>query len=110
LQREKRQRIAERGVLPVFDSFGITIEARPIRDGRYRWGNSIDAYEPSILGAVFIASIHIGVDEGSPKDFYFQADRVDLDNMIASLQAAKKEIDAFGRYLKVGAGQEGGKK
>ncbi|MCY3022161.1 MAG: hypothetical protein NTW87_24380 [Planctomycetota bacterium] len=99
LRSEYDKRRTRSGVMPTFSSFGITVEVRPIRKDRYRWGTNVDDYRPEILGTTMIASIHIGVDEGSPEDFYFQADEQDIDNMISSLIAAKKDMSALSVYL-----------
>ena len=89
------------GVLPTFKSFGYTVEVRPVRKEIFHWGGKVEEYGPEILGTVTLASIHIGVDEGSVEDFYFQADKSAIDNMIATLMAAKKEMAVFREYLKL---------
>lgn len=107
LQAQDRQRRAEGGVLPVFQSLGITVEARAVRKDRYKWGMPLEGegrYTPDIVGTAMIASVHIGVDEGFPKDFYCQMDEGDIDNFIASLIVAKKEMVALRQYLNLDAG------
>jgi hypothetical protein len=106
LRIQDQQRRAQGGVLPVFQSLGITVEARAVRKGRYRWGTPIggeDGYRPEIIGTAMIASVHIGVDEGSPEDFCFQMNELSIDNFIASLVAAKKEMAALRQYLNLDA-------
>jgi hypothetical protein len=106
LQAQARRRRAEGGVLPVFQSLGITVEARAVRKDQYEWGMPLEgegAYTPDIVGTALIASVHIGVDEGFPKDFYCQMDEGDIDNFIASLIAAKKEMAALRKYLNLDA-------
>lgn len=95
------------GVLPMFKSFGYTVEVRPIRKEIFRWGNKVSEYEPEILGTVQVASISIGVDEGLVEDIYFQADANGVDNMLSSLQALQKEMAAFDRYLNLSDSREG---
>jgi hypothetical protein len=46
-----------------------------------------------------MASVHVGVDEGLPESFYFQMDEKDVDNFIASLVAANREMTALREYL-----------
>lgn len=99
LRVQEDEKVTRLGVLPTFKALGITVEARPIRRNRFRWGDLVEEYTPEITGVSTIASISLGVHEGYPEQFYFQADSNDLDNMISSLQAAKKEMDAFRSYL-----------
>ena len=87
------------GVLPRFSSMGVTVEARAIKEGRYHWGTPVEEYRPQIVGLTFVASAHIGVDEGHPEDFYFQLDETDVDHMIATMLAAKKEIAALREHI-----------
>lgn len=106
LQVQDRQRHAEAGVLPVFKSLGVTVEVRAVRKDRYRWGMPLegdDGYSPEIMGTAMIASVHIGVDEGFPQEFCFQMDEADVDNFVASLTAAKKEMAALRQYLNLDA-------
>ncbi len=106
LQAQDRRRRAEGGVLPVFKSLGITVEARAVRKDRYKWGMPLEGeegYRPEILGTAMIASVHIGVDAGPSKDFYCQMNESDIDNLIASLVAAKKEMAALREYLNLDA-------
>lgn len=95
---EKR---AAAAVLPSFESLGITVEVRAIRKDVYRWGTRIEEYRPEVLGTTSIACVHIGMDVGMPKDIYFQADEKDLDNIIASFVATKKDMAALRAYLKL---------
>jgi len=106
LQLRERERTAAGGVLPSFYSMGCTVEIRPIRKTIFRWGQDVAEYTPEILGTVTVASVHIGVDVGSTKDFYFQADDTDIDNMIDTLRAAKKEMAALREFLKLDSTHE----
>lgn len=101
LRRQSQQLRAQGGVLPTFNSLGITVEVRPVRTNRYRWGTPVKGYFPEIVGTTGVTSIHIGLDEGTPRDFYFQADETDLDKMISSLLAAKKDMAAFRKFLRL---------
>lgn len=106
LQAQDRRRRAEGGVLPVFSKLGITVEARAVWKERYKWGMPLEgdgAYNPEMVGTAMIASVHIGVDEGFPEDFYFQMDEEDIDAIVSSLVAAKKEMIAIRQYLKLDA-------
>lgn len=97
-----RKRRTEAGVLPRFKSLGITVEARSVKKNPYRWGSLVKGKAPNppeIIGAVMVASVSIGVDEGFPEDFYFQMDEKDIDNFVESLLAAKKEMGEFSKYL-----------
>ncbi len=102
LRVKQRRRVAKAGVLPGFQSLGITVEARSVRKNLYKWGMPLDGengYRPEIIGTTMVASVHVGVDEGSPRDFYFQMDETDIDKFVGSLVAAKKEMAALRRYL-----------
>ncbi len=101
LRFQQRERSTTGGVLPVFKSMGCTVEVRPIRKEIFRWGQSVEAYAPEILGTVMVASIHIGVDAGDTKDFYFQADEKQIDNIIDSMRVAKKEMIAMREFLRL---------
>ncbi len=106
LRAQDRRRLAESGVLPVFTSLGITVEARAVRKDRYRWGTPLEGeggYIPEITGTAMIASVCIGVDEGFPKSFYFQMDEADINKLVSSLVAAKKEMAALRQYLNLDA-------
>ncbi len=104
LRFQQRERSTTGGVLPCFNSMGCTVEVRPIRKRIFRWGEAVDAHVPEILGTVMVASIHIGVDEGAVKDFYFQADEKQIDNIIDSLRVAKKEMGAVREFLRLDSG------
>ena len=107
LRTQDRQESATSGVIPRFKRAGITVEARAIINERYHWGTPIDEYRPDVIGITYVASAHIGVDEGFPEDFYFQLDETDIEDLIASLTAARKEILALREYLKLGSGKGG---
>lgn len=107
LKPEILRRRAAGGVLPTLKSFGVTVEVRAVRKDVFRWGTPIEAYQPRILDTTMVASIHIGVDEGTPDDFYFQTDENDIDYLIGSLKAAKKDMKALRAYLNLdGTGKE----
>lgn len=99
MQRQADEQRSSAGVLPSFKTFGYTVEVRPVRKEVYHWGTELANYHPEILGTVQVASIHIGVDEGVVKDIYFQVDEAAVDEIISSLQAAKKDFEAFREYL-----------
>lgn len=101
LQFRKHERRATGGVLPCFTSLGYTVEVRPIREKIFRWGERVEEYEPEILGTVLVTSIHIGVDEGLAKDLYFQADEKDIADIIDNLRAAKQEMAALRKFLRL---------
>ncbi len=101
VQPALKRRRAAGGVLPSFSGCGMTVEVRPVREGFYRRGTSIEDYEPKIVDTSIVTSIHIAVDEGSPEHFYFQADEDDIDYLINMLKAAKKEAAAVRAYLKI---------
>lgn len=101
IEAEEREERTREGILPTFKSLGITVELRAIGRDHYRWGTPVDAYAPQILGVVGLFSIHIGLDAGNPKDIYFQADETSINNMVASLQAARKDLAALRVHLNV---------
>lgn len=102
LRTQTEERRTAAGVLPSLKVASYTVEIRPIRRERYRWGNNIDKYQPQIVGTVPVASIHIGLDVKLAKGINFQADEVGLQYMIDTLQAAIKDIAAFRAYLRLG--------
>lgn len=80
------------GVLPSFSGCAFTVELRPVKDNNYRWGMLLDEYNPRITGITPVVSASISVDEGTPKTFYFQADEEEIDHLITTLQATKKDL------------------
>jgi hypothetical protein len=88
------------GVLPMLESFGHSVELRAVQEGKYKWGEDIDKYKPSIIGTVPIVSINIGTDVSQNSRFYFQIKEDDIEFLIDELRAAKIEIDLLNQYLK----------
>lgn len=109
LEAEIRRRRAAGGVLPSLKSVGITVEVRAVRKDIFRWGTPIEAYQPQVIDTTTVASISIEVDEGTPRDLYFQADEDEIDYLISSLTAAKKDMKALRAYLSLdGTGKQQG--
>ena len=95
VERTLRRERASSGVLPTLKGVGVTVELRAVRENRYHWDTDIQYYRPKIIDIVGIASISIGVDEGTPEDFYFQVDERSLQRLIDSLIAAKRDLEAL---------------
>jgi len=98
------RRRAESGVLPSFQSIGVTVEARAVNRRPFRWGMPLageGAYRPDIVGTAIVASVQLGVNRGVPADIYFQIDEVGIDNIISSLVAAKAEMYELKNYLRL---------
>jgi hypothetical protein len=96
-----RQRRAAAGVFPTFTGVGYTVEMRAVREDSFRPGMPIETFVPQIVDTTMVASLHMSVDEGTPKEFYFQADESDIDYLLGMLQAAKKEMAALRAFLRV---------
>lgn len=92
---ELRQREYATGVLPSLASCGVTAELRGIVEEKFHWGNPVDEYRPNLLGVVPVVSIHIGVDSGPQKDFFFQASKSELQLLIDSLLAARVDLESL---------------
>ncbi len=88
------------GVLPMLESFNHSVELRAIQEEKYKWGDDINKYKPSIIGTVPIVSINIGTDVSQNNQFYFQIKEDDIELLIDKLRAAKIEIDLLNQYLK----------
>ena len=101
IQPEIRRRRAAGGVLPVFAGCGITVEQRAVQQNEFRMGMDVDSYVSQIVDTTSVASVHITVDEGIPKDFYFQVEEYDLDYLIATFRGAKKDMAALRMHLRV---------
>jgi len=101
VEPEIRRRRAAAGVLPVFTGCGVTVEVRSVREAPYRRGAPIEEYEPQVVDTATVASVKIALDEGPCKEVYFQADESDMDYLINLLEAAKKDIAALRRFLKL---------
>ena len=86
-----RRREYEAGVLPSLRSYGTTAELRAVFDSEYDESQEVDDYSPKLLSTVPIISVHIGVDTGTPEDFFFQATASELELLVKELQAALKE-------------------
>ena len=78
------------GILPKLKNFNATIEIRPVFERVELPKES--HYKPKILGAVPIASIHIGLNSDINNDLYFQIDEDDVQYLISSLENIDKEM------------------
>ncbi|NQU23150.1 MAG: hypothetical protein HQ567_17875 [Candidatus Nealsonbacteria bacterium] len=101
VEPEVQRRRAAAGVLPAFGSCGVTVEVRSVREDFYRRGTPIGQFEPKVVDTTTVASIAITLDEGPFKDVYFQADESDVEYLINMFEAAKKEMAALRRFLKL---------
>lgn len=88
----KKERVYEAGILPSLAGVGTTVELRGIFDKEYHLGTPIAEYAPQVRTVTPIVSILIHVTRGSPRDFMFQATLNDVDALIGTLEAAKKEV------------------
>lgn len=88
------------GVLPTLRGCGTTVELRGVLKRPYKWGleGSQVQYEPEVTDLVGIVSIKLRVDEGEPSSFYFQVEEPELDLLIGSLTAAKKDLAALREF------------
>jgi hypothetical protein len=89
----------EIGLLPSLTEFGATVEMRAVRRDPYDPLSKIEEYTPDIVAATPVVSLHVGVNTGAVTDFFFQADESELDMIIRSLQAAKKDMSALKEFL-----------
>jgi len=87
------------GVLPGLKTCGTTVEMRAVQKDLYRWGTSVQEYESEILDTAGVISVHIGLDEGTPRDFYFQMSENDLEDLISQLKAARKDLHALTQFI-----------
>jgi len=94
-----RQRRYSQGVLPGLKSCGTTVEMRAVQKNDYRWGTPVEEYRPTVVDVAGIVSVHIGLDAGTPGDFYFQGTENDLDLLISQFRAAKKELQALSDFV-----------
>lgn len=94
-----RRRAYGEGVLPGLKTCGTTVEMRAVQKDRYRWGNPIEEYAPEIVDVTGVVSVHIGLDEGRPRDFYFQMSKDDLADLISQLKAAGQDLLALNEFL-----------
>lgn len=90
-----KRRTYTSGVFPSLRSFGATVELRAVQADKYAWGTPLEQYRPRILDVAAVASIHIGVDAGAQRDFFFQATESELQLLIDSLIAAKQDLQAL---------------
>ncbi len=89
---ERRRRRYAVGVLPSLTKLGATVELRAVQDQKYEWGTPIGDYRPHITDVVAVASIHLGVDAGAQRDFYFQLNERELQLMLDHLSAVKMDL------------------
>ena len=99
VERIVRRRRYSEGILPGLKSCGTTVEIRAVQKDRYRWETHVKEYLPEILDVAGVVSVHIGLDKGMPRDFYFQGTEADLDLLISQFQAAKKDLRALQEFL-----------
>jgi len=93
--KKRRRRGYATGVLPSLTDLGITVELRAVQKEKYRWGTPEEDYKPKIVDLVGVASIHIGVDAGPQNHFYFQMSEHEIDAVIASFVAARRDLAAL---------------
>ena len=104
-----RRRAYGEGVLPGLKTCGTTVEMRAVQKDRYRWGNSVGEYAPEVVDVTGVVSVHIGLDEGRPRDFYFQMTEDDLADLISQLQAAGQDLLALNEFISRRKESGGGK-
>lgn len=96
---EVRRREFVNGVLPCFRSFGTTVEMRAVLKETYDWLQPYEDYSPEVLDVTPVVSMHIGLNRGTPSDVFFQVEERDLDLLINSLEATKKELFVLREFL-----------
>jgi hypothetical protein len=111
LQEERRRRLYTTGVFPHLRSLGTTVELRAVQQDEYDWSKNVEDYHPQFKGLTPVGSIHVGLRKADPEDFYFQVDEGDLDRIIKSLIALKKDMEELKRHIpQSGFGKEVEKK
>ena len=99
LKEERRRRFYTTGVFPHLKSLGTTVELRGIQEDEYDWSKSVEDYTPNFIGLTPVASIHIGLRKADPEDIYFQLDERDLERVIDSLVAVRKDIEELKKCI-----------
>ncbi len=91
-QEQEIKRASESGVLPMLRGVGTTVELKGVRTENFHWGDSIDTYTPNFSGVVPIVSAAIVLDSGTPDRFTFQMTSRNLEDVLDSLQAARRDL------------------
>jgi hypothetical protein len=84
---------------PAITSVGTTVELRAIQKAPFDATQSIESYQPDISGVVGLVSISIRTDDADHPYYYFQADRKGLEILIATLQAAGRDLDSLAQTV-----------
>ncbi len=101
VEPEIKRRRAAMYVGPFLKSISVSVGIVPVIENYYRYGNSLDSYEPEIVDTVVVGSVRLSLDEGIAEEVSFHIDADVLDMTINTLMAAKKNMDALRKYLKI---------
>jgi hypothetical protein len=100
LESEALRRDFANGVFPTLSGFGSTTELRSVQKDRYDTTIDVNNYRPDIKDTLPVASIRLKFKNTSKQDVYFQADKSDVDFLIAHLRALLKDMSALESFVK----------
>jgi hypothetical protein len=101
VEPEVKRRRATQFVGPFLDTISVSVGVVPVIKNAYRYGDSLDNYEPEIDDTAIVCSVRLSLDEGIAKEVSFNVDVDVLDMTINTLMAAKKNIVVLQKFLKV---------
>ena len=101
VEPEVKRRRATQSVGPFLDRISVSVGVVPVIKNAYRYGDSLDNYEPEIVDTAIVCSVRLFLDEGIAKEVSFNVDVDVLDMTINTLMAAKKNIVVLQKFLKV---------
>ena len=101
VEPEVKRRRATQSVGPFLDRISVSVGVVPVIKNAYRYGDSLDNYEPEIIDTAIVCSVRLSLDEGIAKEVSFNVDVDVLDMTINILMAAKKNIVVLQKFLKV---------
>ncbi len=101
VEPEVKRRKAAQAKGPLFKSFSVSTGILPVNEGKYEKALSYDDYEPKMVDTVAFATIALVLHEGPFKEIFFNVEEYDIDIMLDALRAAKKDIAALRKFLKI---------
>jgi hypothetical protein len=81
----------ESGVLPRWKGIGTSVELRGVFDAEFHFGDVLSNFSPKLTSISPIISVVITLSGGDPERFSFQIKLSQLDLLIDSLEAARKQ-------------------
>lgn len=100
VEPEVKRRKAAQANGPFLASISVSTGILPVNEEKYKPFSS-DDYEPKMVDTVDFATVRLSIDGGPVKEIFFNAEEDSIDMIIDTLRAAKKDMAALRKFLKV---------